>query len=305
MSARFKTSAGQPHLTLLRSSIEETCVPWQRSIMEWTISLRAAGRSEATIVLYRHYLNHLADRLPQPWTVTTRDLEHALGTVTWGPGARKSLRTAMGGFYRWGARSGYIDHDPAAGLPTVRVPRGRPRPAPEGVIVDALARADDREGLMVELGALAGLRAGEIARVHTLDLAGDLLLVHGKGGKERVVPLAQGSLIAAIEAADGWLFPNGRGSHLTPNHVSKLLSRLLPAPWTAHTLRHRFGTRAYAGTRDLLAVSKLLGHASTDTTLIYVLMPEDHLRLAVRAASVIGAASLPPPPRAHISDLAA
>ncbi len=261
---------------------------WQATITAYTTSLRARGCSPATIVLYRHYLNHIAAQIPEPWEATEDQLEQILGSADWGASARKSLRTVIGGFYAWGARTGHITANPAADLPAVRVQRGHPRPTPEGVVAAVLEQADARERQMVELGAFAGLRAGEISRVHRDDLDGDLLLVHGKGGKERVVPLARGALEQAIAGADGWLFPNGRGSHLSANHVSKVLSRLLPAPWTAHTLRHRFGTRAYAGTRDLLAVSRLLGHASTDTTLVYVQMPEDHLRLAVAAAASVG-----------------
>lgn len=55
--------------------------------------------------------------------------------------------------------------------------------------------------------------------------------------------------------------------------------------WTAHTFRHRLATRAYAGTRDLLAVSELLGHSRPETTQRYVLLPDDALVAAVEAAS--------------------
>jgi integrase len=271
---------------------------WQHCITDYTISLRAGGCSAGTITTYRHYLNYAADRLcGDPWAATTQQLERLIGSPEWGPSGRKSLRTALGGFYRWGRRYGYVVVDPVAELPTPKVPKGKPRPAPEGVIRDALERADARERLMVELGALAGLRAGEISRAHSDDLVEDVLLVHGKGGKLREVPIADGHLLTTLHQGAGWLFPNRqRGGHITPNHVSKLLSRLLPAPWTGHTLRHRFGTRAYAGSRDLLAVSQLLGHSSTDTTLIYVRMPDDHLRAAVQAAATIGAvAPLPRP----------
>lgn len=263
---------------------------WHTAITAWTTSLRAAGRREATIVLYRHYLQQVATQLGgTPWDVTETDLEHLLGTMAGGVSARKSMRTALGGFYRWAERTGRMDVDPAKRLPTVKVPRGRPRPTPEGVLAEALAAAGPRERLMIELGALAGLRAGEISRVHADDFDGAWLIVHGKGGHDRELPIGAGHLRDALEDCEGWLFPNTqRGGHLTPNHVSKLLARALPAPWTAHTLRHRFGTRAYATTRDLLSVSRLLGHASTDTTLIYVLLPDDHLRLAMDAAAMIG-----------------
>lgn len=260
---------------------------WTESVIEYTIALRAAGRSEQTIVQYRHYLDQVArtHRGAGPWAVTGRDLERIMANPGWGISARKSLRTAVTGFYRWAHGHGYTDVDPAATLPTVRVPRGVPRPAPDHVIDQVLVDADPRERLMIRLAAFAGLRAGEISRVHTEDLAGDLLLVHGKGDKERMVPIDDEELIDAINAVDGWLFPAPfNGSHITPNHVSKLMSRALPGHWTAHTLRHRFGTAAFAGTRDLLAVSELLGHASTVTTQTYVQLPLTHLRDAVRAA---------------------
>jgi integrase len=263
---------------------------WSLMITRWTLALRAGGRSERTIGLYRHYMNLAGDRLDAaPADVAAADLEQLLGATDWGPSARKSLRTALVGFYRWAAARELVPVDVAKDLPSVRVPRGRPRPTPEWVLAGALAAADERCRLMLELGALAGLRAGEIARVHRDDFDGEQLLVHGKGGKERLVPIVDGHLRRALAAADGWLFDNRLGGHLTSNHVTKLLSQLLPAPWTAHTLRHRFGCRAYASTRDLLAVSQLLGHASTETTLTYVLLPDDHLRAAVRGAAAIAA----------------
>ena len=267
---------------------EGTRVTWECAISEYVVSLRAAGRREQTIVQYRHYLRHLASHLERPWPVTSKDLERVLGAATWGPSARKSLRTAIAGFYRWATVHGHVDVDPSTCLPSVHVPPGRPRPIPDGVLAAAITAADTRTREMLLLAALAGLRAGEIARVHRDDLGDGMLLIHGKGGRERLVPIHRQELLDAITTAGGWLLPNRLGGHMTPNHVSKLMAAALPAPWTAHTLRHRFGTRAYAGTRDLLAVSALLGHASTETTRVYVLMPSDFLHAAVRAAGTIG-----------------
>jgi integrase len=281
---------------------------WQQAIYHWTLALRAAGRRPRTIELYRHYANYLADRLdPDPWAVRESDLEDLLGSAEWGPSARKSLRTVTGSFYAWGHRRGHIATDPAAELPTVRVSRGKPRPTPEDVILTALERADERDRNLVDLGALVGLRAGEMCQVHSDDLdENDLLLVHGKGGKERHVPIEDHRLAAAIRNAGGWLFPNTqRGGHLTSNYVGHRLSRLLPGKWTAHTLRHRFGTQAFAGTHDLPAVSELLGHASLDTTRTYVEVPGEFLRAAVRAAGNVGREPAPPPPRTEAREEAA
>lgn len=60
---------------------------------------------------------------------------------------------------------------------------------------------------------------------------------------------------------------------------------MLPDGWTTHTLRHRFATVSYAGTRDLLAVQELLGHSRPETTRGYVQLPQDALRAAVAAAA--------------------
>src|SRR3546814_13958118 len=97
---------------------------------------------------------------------------------------------------------------------------------------------------MLRLAAFGGLRAAEVARVHHDDLIGDLLVVHGKGSKDRFVPLDDPEIVKAITEAEGWLFPSsyraGPG-HLTPNRVSKLMAALLPGHWTGHPLRPRFG----------------------------------------------------------------
>ena len=147
-------------------------------------------------------------------------------------------------------------------------------------------RAKPRETLMLRLAAEVGMRRTEVARVHTTDLLDDLvgwsLVVHGKGDKERVVPLP-GSLARIIQDAPwGYLFPGDWGpGHLSPAYVGKLTRDLLPGAWTMHTLRHRFGTRAYAMKSDLLLVQELLGHASPSTTRRYVELDRRRMRKLV------------------------
>lgn len=147
---------------------------------------------------------------------------------------------------------------------------------------------------MLTLAAEAGLRRAEIARVHRCDLtrgpAGAELLVHGKGGKLRVVPIGD-DLAAAIEKGvdqidipDGWLFSGTDDGHLLPRWVGKLMAGALPDHWTAHTLRHRFATRAYRGSRNLRAVQTLLGHSSVATTERYTAVDHDEIRAAAMAS---------------------
>jgi integrase len=162
----------------------------------------------------------------------------------------------------------------------------------------ALAAADLRVQIMLRLAGEAGLRRGEVSRVHTRDLlegsGGAQLVVHGKGGKERVVPISD-SLAEALRSEGsrlkrdqdqkgGWLFPNGTGGHLTAYHVGQLVVRVLPDGWTMHTLRHRFASRAYRGTRNLRAVQVLLGHESIATTERYTAVDDDEIRAAMESA---------------------
>lgn len=258
---------------------------WDAAVPLYLDALRAAHRSPGTINLHRHYLRHLARFCPRPWSATPATLRRALAAPRWSAETRKSARGAIVGFYRWAHLAGYLDQDPAFGLPPVSVPPGVPRPTPELVLARALRGAETRERIMLLLAAHAGLRCGEIARVHRSDWAEPLLHVVGKGGRARSVPVEHPELVRAITRADGWLFPGQIDGHLAPATVSVLLSRALPDGWTGHTLRHRFATRAYAGTRDLLAVGRALGHSRPETTQRYVQLPHDALLDVVRAAA--------------------
>ncbi|WP_210419569.1 tyrosine-type recombinase/integrase [Mycolicibacterium sp. ELW1] len=96
------------------------------------------------------------------------------------------------------------------------------------------------------------------------------LLVHGKGDKQRVVPITDRLAVEiTLFCPQGYLFPNGVGGHLTPERVGKCISDLLPPGWSMHKLRHRFASRGLAGTGDLLAVRDALGHASVAITQLY------------------------------------
>ncbi|MCF8605174.1 tyrosine-type recombinase/integrase [Gordonia sp. HY442] len=142
---------------------------------------------------------------------------------------------------------------------------------------------------MVSLAAFAGLRRGEIATTRGDQLADDydgpVLRVLGKGGRTRLVPLDAGIAAQIAARGQGWTFPGQIDGHLSPAHVGKIVSRLMPGDWTAHTLRHRFASAAYSDARDIRAVQELLGHASVRTTQIYTAVPDGARRAAVAAAA--------------------
>jgi len=136
---------------------------------------------------------------------------------------------------------------------------------------------------MLCLGRFAGLRRAEIAGVHTDHVDAGTLRVLGKGAKVRHVPLHPEIARPLGLLPPGWAFPSATypGRPLTPAHVGVILRRVLPPGWTPHTLRHRAGSDWFAVERDLIAVQRLLGHTSLDTTRIYVDVVGDSMRRAV------------------------
>lgn len=265
---------------------------WRAAIDAWADWLTAAGRPpDTTVALRRYQLTRYAEEHPgaNPFGATPDELAAWMATQTWGPETRRSYRSALVSYHDWLTATGRRPDNPARLLPPVKPGQGRPRPTPEAVLTAALVEADDRERLMLLLAAREGLRRGEIAKVHTRDVihdrGGASLIVHGKGRKTRVVPLCSEVALLLRELPEGFAFPGQIRGHLSPARVGELVSALMPDGWTAHTLRHRFATAAYAPQRDLLAVQALLGHASPATTQRYVQLPDDALRAAISGAA--------------------
>lgn len=265
--------------------------PWQDSIRDWATAMRAAGRPATTIRTRTQHVHqlHRETGAETPWTLTTSDLTTWLADHHWAAETLYSARSSLVGFYRWAHEDGRAPVDPSARLPRVRRTRGTPHPLPDDLMDHLLAVAGPREMLMVLLAGRCGLRRGEVAVVHTRDVilsgSGWTLLVHGKGGRERPVPLPDEIARTILRKDDGWVFPGKIDGHLAPQTVGDLISHMLPAGWSMHALRHRFGTRAYAVEKNLLVVQRLLGHSTPSTTMIYVDVPDDDLRRTVLAAA--------------------
>ncbi len=265
--------------------LEVSTLPWHDPRSRYLAAMAAVNRSDKTIRLHAHYLSVLERAHVNPWAVSLDDLRGELLAHGWGASAMASARTVWRGFYKWAHGVGLAAEWVADRLDPVTVPMGLPRPAPETVVAQA-KRSGTRVRLMAMLAAHGGLRVGEISRVHRRDLREDLLMVHGKGRRERVVPIAHDELLRELNRLTGWAFPNPQtGQPLTPGTVSKLLSDAMPRGWTAHTLRHRYATAAYDGTGDLLAVAELLGHSQVNTTQVYVKVSANKLRAAATAAA--------------------
>ncbi|WP_062516506.1 tyrosine-type recombinase/integrase [Demequina gelatinilytica] len=242
---------------------------WSKLIDEFITSYLAAGRSLGTCRLRRHYVTAFSRRHADPLTVTRLQIEMWLAGLNVGAQARKSAQVTLRQFYRWVVDAGYLAASPAAGMRPVTAPRGVPRPAPDEVYRRAMGIAPWRERLILALARQAGLRCMEIAQVHSRDLIGENLYVRGKGKNERAVPILDPELRAAIANARGYLFPGRVDGHLSALHITRLASRALEGHYTAHTLRHAFGTTAYQANHDVFALRDVMGHAKIDTTLLY------------------------------------
>ncbi|MDS2172540.1 tyrosine-type recombinase/integrase [Nesterenkonia sp. CL21] len=287
---------------------------WNNAITEWQSWLKVAGRAESTVKLRGSQVRRLGRAFPHltPWELDNETLVRWIATQNWDSDTLRGHRAAFRSFYAWARATGRCDTDPAAGLPPSRAKTVRPRPAPDGVVQDALNHAGERERVMIMCAAFAGMRACEIARIHESDIFVDVdgwsLIAHGKGQKDRVIPLTQDLALVLkryCHEHGGYAFPGRIDGHLSPKRVSELLSEVLGDSWTGHTLRHRFASRAYAETRDIRAVQELLGHASATTTQRYAAVPDGAMRRAAFGAStlrpsVVGGTPRPArPPHGH------
>lgn len=197
-------------------------------------------------------------------------------------------------FYQWGMKRGVLTHDPAGRVDRPRLPRLLPRPISDEALAAAILAADHKMRAMLLLASHMGLRCCEIARLQAPDVMDTadtpMLLVHGKGMKDRMVPL-HGLVLAALPALPhrGHLFRQPDGKGLSSYQVSVLIGahmRDQGLDFTAHQLRHWFGTKLYRATRDLRLTQEVMGHADPATTAIYTLWAQDS------AAAGVGAITL-------------
>ena len=262
---------------------------WAHLIDKYLDHLRAGGHPETTVDTRRQHLHYLARRIGVPPSVVDADLLTAwCAAQDWAQESRRGRQNTFRSFWAWAHRAEGL-RNVAKHLPRVKAAPGVPRPAPDRVYMKAIMRSDVRTRLILRLAAECGLRRGEIAVAHSDDMIDDLvgwsLLVHGKGGRERIVPLTDGIARELLDLDDGWVFPGQINGHLSARRVGELAAAVLDGAWTLHTLRHRFATRTYQIDHDVFAVQELLGHASAETTRRYVARDRSRLRELVRQAA--------------------
>lgn len=206
--------------------------------------------------------------------------------------ARKA--SALRAFYGFLEEEGLRADNPSDALPRPSVRRPLPKVLTTAdvdrffaVIAERLegerpSALDLRLSAIVELLYGSGLRATELVSLPRRALSGDrpFLILKGKGGRERLVPISDRARAAValwtrhVPAESPWLFPSGKG-HLSRIRLYQMVKALAEAAGirpdrvSPHVLRHAFATHLLEGGADLRALQSMLGHADIGTTQIY------------------------------------
>lgn len=261
---------------------------WAGPVSDFEKYLLASGRSPKTLRVRKSWLKTFARWIDMgPFQIDSTAVIEWSSRQNWSQATRRSAHQSLKLFYTWAASRDLIDEVPI--IPGVKKAPPNPHPASDGALNACLLSGDWRVRLAARLSAELGLRRGEVACINAdrdlIETAeGAALVVHGKGGKRRIVPLPA-SLASVLRGFSGFIFPGQDEGHLSAEWLGHLISRAMPEGVTMHGLRHRFTTRAYRQTKDLVAVQKILGHSSPETTLVYLQLADDSLRRVVEAAA--------------------
>jgi integrase/recombinase XerD len=297
------------------------------ALVELFLDMLAAerGAGKNTLDAYRNDLADLAAHLRAAGRsiadADTGDLRGFLSALTERGFKTSSLArrlSAVRQLYRFLYAEGKLKHDPAAVLEGPK--RGRTLPKVlsiaevDGLLTHARKDMEDRTKppavrlraarllSLLEVVYATGLRVSELVALPASAAKRDqrMLVVRGKGGKERLVPLNAAAkramadylaLRAATDHAEAskWLFPSfGETGHLTRQHFARELKTLgqacgiQPARLSPHVLRHAFASHLLHNGADLRVVQTLLGHADISTTQIYTHVLEERLKALVR-----------------------
>ena len=280
------------------------------------------GAARLTLVAYRNDLTDLATFLATRRTKLEDADATALhayvattATRALSPRTLARRRSAMRQFYRFLLTEGARSDDPTAGIDSPRLGRPLPKILTEGEIAALIAAAEeraDKEGprlrCILELLYATGLRVSELVGLPLAAAQRDprFVLVRGKGGKERIVPLSEPARQALAAYLAGrsrflpqgkpqqpsrWLFPSrGAEGHLTRQRCGQLLKELAlaagldPAKLSPHVLRHAFASHLLDHGADLRSVQQMLGHADIATTQIYTHVQGERLKRLVETA---------------------
>lgn len=299
------------HLSVERGLAANTLTSYRRDLrryQEYLSELGVGSLDEVTEATVTGFLMRLREG----------DADHPALSAT------SAARTVVAGrgFHKFAVADGLAASNPAAGVkpptPAKRLPKALPLSDVEAILEAASAPGTVlalRDRALLELLYGTGARISEAVGLDVDDLGGldgtadkdgvGTVLLHGKGGKERIVPVGSYAReaiaaylvrgrpeLASVSPARGnrgALFLNARGGRLSRQSAWAVLARTaeragVTRDVSPHTLRHSFATHLLDGGADVRVVQELLGHASVTTTQIYTLVTVDSLREVFAAA---------------------
>ena len=260
------------------------------------------GLSANTIDAYRRDLAQFLDYcdrsgIESPASVERRIARRYLAfldTLGYSRATLSRKASSVRAFFSDAVMRGIAPVNPFDGVSTPKLGKPLPHAVPARALAAAIESIDTsepagmRDKAIVETLYATGLRVSELASMRLRDASGDTVVVTGKGGKKRMVPLgrpAQRALdlylrearprLAGADAGDA-LWIGARGAPMGPRSLRRSVSgRVATFP---HAVRHSFATHLLEGGADLRTVQDLLGHTDLATTQIYTAVTRKHLR---------------------------
>ena len=253
------------------------------------------GRSKNTLQSYENDLRQADSAMPGGLIdATATDIQKYLAKLDACPSSVARKASALRSFYKFLMLEHIITSNPTTNL---ELPK-RDKPLPKLLTTDEIEllissagdiRTSIRLRAMIELLYASGLRVSELCELPTTANLGDRLLIHGKGAKERIVPMhesAQHALKKWMEYRNDdeskYVFSsNSSSGHITRDGFFKILKKcavlagIAPERVTPHVLRHSFASHLLAHGANLRAIQTMLGHEDISTTQIYThVLPE-------------------------------
>ena len=261
------------------------------------------GRSQKTLSAYASDLNAAQDSIGNLLKASEKDIQKYLSNLPDKPSSIARKASALRTFYKFLLLEKIISTNPTANLELPKKEKTLPKYLSPKEIELLISSSGDiktstRLRCMLELLYASGLRVSELCELPLSANLGDRLLIHGKGAKERLVPIHEG----AQHALHKWLelrgdidskyvFPtNSSTGHITRDGFFKILKKCAilagidPARVSPHVLRHSFASHLLAGGANMRIIQTMLGHEDISTTQIYTHVLPEKLRDTLESA---------------------
>ena len=276
------------YLKFQKNYSDKTIESYQRDIDHFIDYCKKECINDFNDVSYNYLRGYLASLHDK--NLTNNTINHRLS----------ALRT----FYNYLVKQDILDDNPFLLVDSLKIAKKNPDflfPEEMEALLDSIDESDDlgkRNKAMLELMYASGLRCSEVVNLSLkdVDLNNQILLIHGKGNKDRYVPFhdyAKEILIDYIDGARNNLiaktsgtsvvFVNNRGNIMTNRGVQDIINRITynydpTKKIHPHTFRHSFATHLLNSGADLRTVQELLGHENLSTTQIYTHITKEHLK---------------------------